>query len=440
MKKRLLLLGLLMSFNVQAGLEEELQRVFSSANANITEGGAYQGQQGGYYTGGGAYIRMPTRNVNPINIQLPSVQLGCNGLNAYIGSFSYIDSNKIVETLKTIGANSTAYAFSLALKQMSPMIMNQVEELHSKLNWANELSLNSCNAAKALVNTGASLLEESSVGACIREAQSRNSDYFKAKTECQTQEKVNISNKNNPDSISNTNIVWQMIQNDSLLKNLENETKWLLMSLVGTIVFKAEENQPVQPYFYYSKLHGNELLAGLATGKPFKVYACLDEPCLMLGQKEITFNKEASFIGQVYKILNEIEQKTIEDEQSLTEKEKGFLETTRLPVYKFLNIQSAFQRGLILGSTEQYAEVISHEILHAFIDNSISDLMSANKNGHIPAQFMERFNQMVEQARKRAGELRRIQSEKFGTIEAMEARVQMMERKVETMAGSILKR
>lgn len=439
MRRWLLIALLLLSFNLHAGLEDELQRVFTSVNANITEGGAFKGQQGGYYTGGGAYMRVPTRTINPVNFQLPSVDMGCNGLNAYLGSFSYIDSHKIVETIKAIGANSAAYAFSLALKQMSPMIMNQVEELHSKLNWANELSFNSCNAAKTLVNTGASLLEESNVGACIRAAQSENTDYFKAKNECRTQEKVNSKNKDNPESIGNLNLVWEMIEKDSLLKTLDGDIKRLMMSLTGTIIFRTEENQPTQPYFYFSKLHGNELVASLASGKPFTAYTCQDDACLNLTEAQIRFNKESSFVGQVSKILNDIEEKTIKDEGGLTEKEKVFLETTRLPVYKFLNIQSAFQKGLILGSTEQYAEVISNEILYAFIDNSISDLMSANKNGFIPAQYVKEFNHMVAEARKRAGELRKIQSQKFGTVEAMEAKVQMMERKVESMAGSYLK-
>jgi conjugative transfer pilus assembly protein TraH len=137
--------------------------------------------------------------------------------------------------------------------------------------------------------------------------------------------------------------------------------------------------------------------------------------------------------------LSGIEEKTIEDEQELTEIEKGFLESTRLPVYKFLNVQSSFQRGMILSVTEQYAEIISSDILHAFIDNSIGDLMSANKNGHIPSTYLESFNKMVDQARNRAGELRKAQADKFGTYESMEAKVRMMETRVETIASSLLR-
>ena len=438
MIKKVFFILLFVCSTAHAGLEDELKRAFSSVNANITEGGAFKSQQGGYYTGGGAYVRVPTRTINPVNIQLPTLEMGCNGLNAYMGAFSYLNSDKLVETLKAIGANATTYAFSLALKQMSPMIMNQLEELHAKLNWANEMSINSCNAAKAMVNTGASLLEEASVGSCIRNAQSENNDYFKAKHQCQTQQAVNARNKNNPESIGNLNLVWDIIQKDGLLKTLDKDTQQLIMSLTGTIVFKTAENQPTQPYFYFSKLHGSELVAGLAAGKPFSVYNCQDEHCLNLSQKEISFNKESSFVGQVHKILGGIEEKTIEDEEELTEKEKAFLETTRLPVYKFFNVQSAFQRGMILSVTEQYAEVISNEILHAFIDNSISDLMSANKHGYIPSEYVKDFTRMVEQARKRAGELRRAQVEKFGTYETMEARVRMMEAKVEVMALSLL--
>ncbi len=435
---------ILYSCTSQAGLEEELQRTFAlfNSSANVSSGGACKGQEGGYYTGGGAYMRNPSRSIYPANFQLPSVSAGCNGIDAHMGAFSFINSHRLVETLKAIGGNSTSYAFSLALKQMSPQITNTIDEIQAKLAWANGINIDSCNMSKMLVNSGASLLEDSNVGACIRKVQRENTDYNKAKEECQTQEKVNAKNKESKDqgepTIDNINIVWDTMQKNGLLKTLDNNTKQLLMTLTGTIVFRTELNKPAEPHFYISKLHSHELIAGLAVGKPFNMYSCQDEDCLSIIDKETALKKEATFVGQVHDILKSIEEKINEDEQALTPKERGFLELTRLPVYKMLNVQSGFYKGMSFISTEQYAEVIAMDVLHAFIDNGISDIMSSNKNGLIPKEYSNQFNAMLKEARQRATELRMMQVQKTETINDMIAKVQMMETKVSALITSQL--
>lgn len=428
----------------QAGIGEELQKTFEQMNSsvNVSTGGAYKGQEGGYYTGGSLYVRNPSRTVNPVNFQLPSVEGDCHGINLYTGAFSFINSSKLVETLKSIGANASSYAFSLALKQMSPQIMNQIEEIGAKLNWANELSINSCNAGKLLVNNGASLLEESNVGTCIRKVQGENTDYFKAKTECQAQAKVNAKNKEaenkNEPTISNLNIVWEAIEKNDLLKTLDKEFKFLLMSLTGTIVFRTEGNQPTAPYFYHSKLHSNEIISGLARGKPFQGYVCQDKKCLIVLEKELKISADKSFVGQIYRLLQGIEEKIIEDERPLTDKERGFLELTTLPVYKMLNVQSAFYQGMAFLNTESYAEIIALDVLHSTLDNNLHEILSTNKNGLIPEHYQRQYQKMLEQARRRVMELRMLQAQKTGTVNDMVAKVQWMEKQTAALVSSQL--
>ena len=408
-----------------AGIEAELQKAFNSFNSgiNATQGGAYQGQAAGYYTGGSLYLRQPSRTVYPLNFQLPSIGAGSCNMDLYMGAFSYINSQKLIETLRAIGANSTTYAFSLALTQMSPQIASKIEQIHAGLNWANELSINTCHDAKRLVNNAASLLEEGAIGGCIRQNLKEGTDYFKAKTECQTQEKVNSKNQQakaqGEPTISNVNVVWEMIQKHPLLKSLDRELKYLLMSLTGTIIFKTEGTEPLRPHFYLSKLHSHEIIAGLSSNKPFQVYSCDDKDCLSLKEKTITLKKENTFVGQIYRILASMEEKILKDEIPLTEAEQGFLELTRLPVYKLLNVQSAFYKGINLFAVEQYSEVIAMDVLYAFIDNSIFDILSSDKNGLIPGPYIEQLHQMLGEARRRAMELRLLQVQKTGTIEDM---------------------
>ena len=428
-----------------AGIEQELQKAFSEFNssANITAGGAYKGQEAGYYTGGSIYLRTPSRSINPLNFQLPAVELGCGGVDAHLGAFSYINSDKLVQTLRSVGSNAATYAFSLALKQMSPQIMNQIEQVQSMLNWANELSIHDCRDAQKLVNNAASLLEEDAVGTCVRQhLKVKGTDYFKAKTECQTQEKVNAKNQEakaqGVETLANSNLVWNMIQKNKAFEKMEPEMRYFLMSLTGTIIFKATGKEPLKPYFYPSKFNSNEIVSGLATGKPFTIYACQTAGCLDMVERVITLPKDTAFVSQVYKILKTMENKIIEDKDTLTEQERKFLELTRLPVYKLLNIQAAFHKGMRFVAVEQYAEVIALDVLHAFVDNSISDMMSTDKNGLIPQQYSEQLSRMMEETRKRAMELRLLQVQKAGTVDDMIAKVQMMEKQLASMVSGQL--
>ncbi|MEO1648207.1 MAG: conjugal transfer protein TraH, partial [Pseudomonadota bacterium] len=64
---------------VSADVGGELNDFFDDMGvaANVTGPVAYQGQQAGYYSGGNIWTRFPQRQVNPVNLQLPSVKAGC---------------------------------------------------------------------------------------------------------------------------------------------------------------------------------------------------------------------------------------------------------------------------------------------------------------------------------------------------------------------------
>src|SRR3989338_1936467 len=96
---------------VFAGIEHDLEKFFNEVGStNVSHGGSYKGQEGGFYTGGSLYMRNPSRSIQIINLQLPKVEAGCSGINLFTGGLGYINSQKFIETLKTIGANASGYA------------------------------------------------------------------------------------------------------------------------------------------------------------------------------------------------------------------------------------------------------------------------------------------------------------------------------------------
>ncbi|MEE4209040.1 MAG: conjugal transfer protein TraH, partial [Parvularcula sp.] len=77
-----------------ASVEGEMNSYFNSsgAAANVTGPSAFDGQAAGYYSGGSLWTRFPTKQINPVNLQLPRASGGCGGIDLFGGSFSFINT------------------------------------------------------------------------------------------------------------------------------------------------------------------------------------------------------------------------------------------------------------------------------------------------------------------------------------------------------------
>ena len=111
---------------------------------NATNPTAYQGQSAGFYTGGSLYARDTVRNYQLLSVNLPSVTAGCGGIDAFTGSFSFINSSELVNALKNVANNAVSYAFMLGLETMTPEIANEMEYFQSMANNINQMNVQSC--------------------------------------------------------------------------------------------------------------------------------------------------------------------------------------------------------------------------------------------------------------------------------------------------------
>lgn len=107
------------------------------------------GFQGGRYT-----EKYPIANFDLFHMDLPSARGGCNGLDAFGGSYSFIDADQLIESLKKVAANAKGYAFQLAMDQMCPSCVKWMNELRDAMQKINSDLGNSCQLAQGLVNGG----------------------------------------------------------------------------------------------------------------------------------------------------------------------------------------------------------------------------------------------------------------------------------------------
>lgn len=79
-------------------------------------------QQRGYMSGGGVRVRMDPGGINVdswISVQDPTFTASCSGIDAHLGSLSWISADKIIEQFKSLADPSVAiYALYLSMKQM----------------------------------------------------------------------------------------------------------------------------------------------------------------------------------------------------------------------------------------------------------------------------------------------------------------------------------
>lgn len=102
--------------------------------------------------GGGYSYRVPNVTLTPFNVKAPSMKAGCNGIDLAFGSISFLDKDQFVKFAEGILAAAPGVAFDLALKTLCPSCSETLKALEAMANEINNMSLDSCAAATALVN------------------------------------------------------------------------------------------------------------------------------------------------------------------------------------------------------------------------------------------------------------------------------------------------
>jgi len=240
-----------------AGLQEDINDMFRKwgFSANSADAGVYNAQTMGYLTPGSLSARTKTESYNIYSITPPRFKAGCGGLDMYFGGISFINTQQLLDMLKSIGKNAIGYAFSLALKAICPSCESTIQEYLAKIQRFLKLSVDSCNAAKALVSWLPGTVAESSINSCIESKVNGGSDPVAARQTCLSSNETasylisekekywgNSTTDTAPSGVSGTSSVttstlpgvatWDGLK----FSSLSRDEKIYAMSLVGTYV------------------------------------------------------------------------------------------------------------------------------------------------------------------------------------------------------------
>ncbi|HEY4832887.1 MAG TPA: conjugal transfer protein TraH, partial [Waddliaceae bacterium] len=368
----------------KADLHDEMNKFFDRAGAsvNVNSGEVYQGQKAGYMTGGGITVRGRVMNTRPLSVNLPGFDAGCGGIDIFNGGFTFINHQQLIETLKSIGSSAFGYAFLLGLKTVSPQVSGVIENLQTWSNHINALNINSCETAQVAVGSVWPKRTMASQEVCRRLGRDtgRVTDYVSARHGCAI-EKTN-KEITNAESGSRgfwkeeVNVAWECIQKQTYLSQ-DKELAEFFMSLMGTIIFRKENKNgksetigEIKP----SKISDESFLQTLIEGGKTTIYKCndlkTDKYCLVVKEIEIEFSSSNSWLGRIRNQLIEIQEKILADTE-LSADEQALLAKSRLPLYKIINVLTAYKKGTCPVDLYHVSEIVAMDLLMQFLREAI---------------------------------------------------------------------
>jgi conjugative transfer pilus assembly protein TraH len=437
---------------LHANVESEMNSYYNdtgAASVNITGPTAYNSQAGGYYSGGSLYARFPQKNLQPINIQLPSAKGGCGGIDIFSGSFSFANSDQYVALAKSVINSAKGYVFKLAISALSGLIGAKLDDVQGIINAINSANINSCQAAQGLVNSAIDAADLGSTLRCqeLTAQQGIGSDWSAAMQRCTSQSSRKQASdqaqaSSDPDVQARAafdtsvprNLTWKMLKSNSEFNTRSNEFNEMMMNLIGTIVVKSGSGDAGGTIDYYGgdldKIM-QALIYGSASGDT-QIFKCQggygEDECLDVRVGSVTITPQNSIKGLVLADLRSIRSRILNN-QALTNGEKQLIQNTAVPVYKILLVAAA-KGNAYLGDTdlENLADVVAIELVDRILSNAIQKL----SNSHIAstnastAEIDQWRAQFTHAGLKLAGTREQI-AMRLNILESLIARSQVLE-------------
>jgi conjugative transfer pilus assembly protein TraH len=373
--KKILICLLLTTAPLSAGMQDNLEKAFGALGVsnNVTSGGGYQDQTGGFYTGGSVFARSKVNNAELFSLQMPHYRAGCGGIDLFMGGFSYINAAAFTQLLRNIGSNAGGYAFNLALATVTPQIKSVLDELSAKVQAMTNQNINSCETAATLVGGVWPQSDASSQLLCnaMNKELGLASDWAQSHQKCgaELQRTATTGRKDQTADFKDVlgdefNIAWKAIQKNGFLSQ-DKQLAEFFMTVSGTIISR-KKNDRIEAVVLPSKSGDSTLLSALIKGFiPVEIYKC-DDPaedrCLVPTFQTINLTEAQSLHGKVQTLLRSISDKVRED-KALSDQEKGFVNSTMIPVLKIIAVELAFKEGGSPLSISNFSEATHYPSL-----------------------------------------------------------------------------
>ena len=373
-----------------------------------TSPGYYKTQVGGLWYGGDLKVRwdLSGANIRLFHAQAPSFNgVGCNGIDAAFGAFSYLGFDQLVEKLKKIAAAAPAMAFSMAISTLCEQcetIMNNLEKIANQLN---QFNIDACKASTKLAREMLNIIPKSGKTKDATETQQKareNTEWQFTKALESFRQKFNkFFNGESEGESGFKNLTGQgSVLNKALSKTYSisfmnrDEFLAIMRGIIGDIYGFCERKtdssgkkdmdcsfQTISPvtsvnYFVKYLAKGGKLPAiVLNPVKNGNFYAKLNTQHINnfntaknkrgITFTQITLEAEKSFVPMFEKKINDIIDK-IKTKQELTADDINFINSVPFPLYRYANIEATLKSQMTKQAAEYLAYLTIREFTHQF--------------------------------------------------------------------------
>lgn len=358
-------------------------------------------------------MRSKKTSLNPINVSLPSIKAGCGGIDAYMGSFSFMKGDQLIKLLKNMGSQALSYAFQLAIKTTAPQIEALLAQLRKIAMEMNNFMIEDCRMIESAF--AAILPKDSAMGehACSDVLSHGGSeDWFGAKEKCKShsvmkEQTAKVKEKNPDQLIGEYNLVWKAAKKASIPSNEAS----FIMSLTGTVISREEkphEGEPMYRTLFIEPSGSNtHHLSAYLKGGEYSQYACDSDTCLWPKLAKTSISEEQALLSRIRKRVGDITVK-YQSEQTFSNDDIQFLNviSEKVPLYKYIQISVATGTHFleeILESVALYVLLSHIESISQDVLRWVEDLHSVQMADLDIKTFKERVNALKNTLLSRIG-------------------------------------
>ncbi|WP_370525605.1 conjugal transfer pilus assembly protein TraH [Raoultella sp. 10-1] len=377
-------LALVCCASTYADVNGDLNNYFNKLGfeGNATGAAAWQGQAAGYMTGGNLFLRSPVKQMQVMSFTPPSLNAGCGGIDAYLGAFSFINSDQLQQFIKNLMANAQGYFFDLALQTVAPELKDAKDYLQKLAADMNSMNISSCQAAQGIIGGLWPKTQVSQQKVCQDIAGESNlfADWAASRQGCTVGGEMNsvldkAGDKDKDRVLRNKNLMWELLGRNAMLDG-DTELKEMVMNLTGTLIF--DRNGAAKSLI--PEVNHQGLLVALMKGGNVEIQRCVSSgDCLELKNGSVTISSNRALISRVRDMIGSIRDKLRTDEP-LSEAEKGFVQSTSIPVLRYL--VDPMQLSLNVDMLSSLSDYIAYDIMLQYLKELIEQakLSLASRN------------------------------------------------------------
>lgn len=423
-----------------AGLQDQMDEMFNSMS-NVTDPTAVMGQRRGVLAGGRYSMRTSAMDVQVLSILPPSVNSGCNGIDMFGGSFSFISADQFIQLLRTIASNASGYAFKMALQAMCPSCDAVMSKLQGLIQKMNSLSVNSCQAAKELVAGAAAMTPDgirtaannaaapiaTSIGAAVDSVSSMFPSVGGGGTSLYKVSQTGAGREQLENEEVLGNVVWSSLRDSNAAAWWSSGDESLMeavMSVTGSVIVRPPEEQGGDPAITVLPpiLDIRDFMNGRDSDADVRLYECGSDQCYNPDDAPGTHSDPGiqtvsieSFTAQVSEMVLSLVSKFASPSATLTSQEKAFMSSAPGAVGGMIRNLSRMSPGLAQLYANQagptIAQIMASDLVLDMVDTARTAMASSTSPS--ASQMRDQLNDvasaMRDQARNIQGNLASLQ-------------------------------